>query len=616
MIKLKGTSTIKLTTAQALIRFLVSQYVSRDGLEHRFFKGCLGIFGHGNVAGIGQALTEEPMMPYTAFRNEQSTVHMATAHARATLRLSTYVCTSSIGPGATNMITGAALASINRLPVLLLPGDYIASGSSGTILQQWKSRTNGSLSVNDSFQAVSQYWDRIMRPEQLIEAMMTTMQVLTSPSDTGAATLCLPQDVQVEAFDYPRSLFEKRVWKIPRPTADKALIKQASAWLKIAKRPLVIAGGGVKYSEAQKELHQFIENYNIPVSETMSGMGSVDHFNKLYLGGIGVTGTAVANSIAQQADLVIAIGTRMTDFTSASYTLFQNENVRFISININERDSHLMNGLSLCGDARSTLTELNQMCYPMDRTDYLEELVRLKKNWEDRKNLHIDHKLQTYSQTGIISTLNDHVRTDDIVINASGSIPGELHQLWRPTSTSNLYIEYGYSCMGHEIPAGIGARLSARYSNVYVLIGDGSYLMIPQEITTAVQLKLNMTIILLDNDGYGSIGQLSEKVGAHRLGTNHENISGESLKIDYVNNAQSLGAQAVEAKNYREFERALKAADTLGGVHLIYCRVPKSEMLANNAWWDVPVAAVGQNELIKDLKEEYDQMKKKQKRYL
>lgn len=609
--------TLKLTTSQALIRFLSVQYVERDHQINRFFEGCFGIFGHGNVAGIGQALVEYPEFPFIPFRNEQGMVHAAAAFARMSCRMKTYACTSSIGPGATNMISGAALATINRWPVLLLPGDTIATGGAGTLLQQRKDPMDGTLSVNDSFKAVSQYWTRIHRPEQLIDGLMDAMKILTSPSLTGAATICLPQDVQAEAYDYPLDFLRKRIWNIPRNFPDKNQINKTIKWIAESAEPLIIVGGGVKYSQAEKELIGFIDKFSIPVCETCAGRGAVVANHPLQLGAIGVTGTVPANHLAEKADLIIAIGTRLSDFTTASNSLFQNEKVKFIFININEIDSKIYPGIALNGDVRSTLDEIIKSSNSSVRSKYVSEIEKLQSKWQSIKHHHIKNQKKELTQIGLISTLNNFVKAEDTVINASGSMPGELNQIWDAKSTHNLYLEYGYSCMGHEIPAGIGAKMANPDAMVYVLIGDGSYLMLPSEIVTAVQLNLHLCIILMDNQGYGSIGQLSQMVGGKGLGTSHtDSKSTYPIKIDYRQNAESLGAITYDIGSYEAFEATLEKVKMTPAVHFLYCPVPYSQIIPNGAWWDVPIAEVGKSEESAINRKVYDTMKAKQKRFL
>lgn len=609
-------TTIRLTTAQALIKFLEQQYLrTSDGSAHRFFETCFGIYGHGNVAGIGQALLEYPTLGYIPFRNEQNMVHCATAFARAHRRMKACICTSSIGPGATNMVTGAALSSINRLPVLLLPGDYFASRTGGTVLQQWRDHTQGDLSVNDSLRSVSVFWDRIYRSDQLIYSLLEAMRKLTSPSETGAVTICLPQDVQAEAFDYPISFFDRREWLIPRPEADSLSIDRAIDLINDSQRPIIIAGGGIRYSGAHEVLKKLVETLQAPLVETFAGKGSLPDTHPMHLGGIGVTGTLAANTWARNADLIIGIGTRFTDFISCSDTLFQNPNVQFLLINIDSRDAHSKSGLALTGDARQVIVSLlDKLSAESNQNN---ESIKLKGKWQNSVQQHYQDQVNYFTQANIIQALNSLCSANDVVINASGSMPGALHQLWQCTSPDQLHIEYGYSCMGYEIPAGIGASISKKYNRTFVLIGDGSYLMAPQEIVTAVQLNLTMTIILMDNEGYGSIGQLSEAVGAKGHGTSHHSQSGnDPIHIDYIQNAESLGAKGIHILSVPQFKEVILETMNYEGVLFLYCKVAKSELVENGAWWDVPIATTSRDSQTRNLRQQYDLNKKNQKNYI
>ncbi|MCB0122093.1 MAG: 3D-(3,5/4)-trihydroxycyclohexane-1,2-dione acylhydrolase (decyclizing), partial [Caldilineaceae bacterium] len=472
--------TVRLTMAQALVRFLKNQYVERDGIEQRFFAGCFGIFGHGNVAGMGQALHQYPEFRYYQTRNEQAMVHTAAAFAKQSNRLRTLACTSSIGPGATNMITGAAAATVNRLPVLLLPGDIFARRNVAPVLQQLESEHSQDISVNDCFKPVSRYWDRINRPDQLILALPEAMRVLTSPAETGAVTLALPQDVQAEAHDYPTALFNKRIWRIARNRADWQAIQRAAALIRQAKKPLIIAGGGVLYSEATDTLRTFVEATWIPVGETMAGKGSLHYEHPLCLGAVGATGTSAANLIAKEADLIIGIGTRYSDFTTASKTQFQHPDVQFININVAEFDAFKHNALPLVGDAKVILEELTDALDGYtNSTENREEAQRLHNEWEaevDRLyNLQMaDSGLAV--QSGLIGAVNDAGDPEAIMVCAAGSLPGDLHKLWRTRHTKQYHLEYGYSTMGYEIAGGLGIKMAAPDREVYVLVGDGSYL--------------------------------------------------------------------------------------------------------------------------------------------
>ncbi len=617
--------TIRLTMAQALIRFLKNQYVERDGRIIPFFAGVFGIFGHGNVAGIGQALQEHPDFPYYQARNEQAMVHLAAAFAKMSNRLRTFACTSSIGPGATNMVTAAAGATINRVPVLLLPGDIFARRNVAPVLQQLEQPYTQDISVNDAFRAVSRYWDRIYRPEQLLYALPEAMRVLTSPADTGAVTLALPQDVQAEAFDYPEHFFEKRVWTIPRPRPDETLFRRAVEMIRQAKRPLIIAGGGVIYSEATQALRRFVEQTGIPVGETQAGKGSLRYDHPFNLGAIGVTGTPAANTIAREADLVIGIGTRYTDFTTASKTLFQNPEVRFLNINVAEFDAFKMRALPLVADAKVVLEMLLEALADY-RTDeaYQAQVKRLHDEWdaEVERLYNVQHG-PPLAQSAVIGAVNRAAGEKGVVICAAGSLPGDLHKLWRARDPKSYHLEYGYSCMGYEIPGGIGVKMAAPDRDVFVMVGDGSYLMMPTEIVTAVQEGIPITIVLLDNHGFSSIGGLSESVGSGGFGTEYRfrnpetgQLDGDVLPIDYVANARSLGAHAVRVNSIEELEAALEEAKKADRVTVIVVEVDREKRVPGYAWWDVPIAEVSTMESVQKARAEYEKHVKEERHFV
>ncbi len=488
---MSATSTVRLTMAQAVIQFLKNQYTERDSVEQRFFAGCFGIFGHGNVAGIGQALHQYPNFRYYQTRNEQAMVHTAAAYAKHKNRLQTLACTTSIGPGATNMITGAAVATVNRLPVLLLPGDIFARRNVAPVLQQLESEHSQDISVNDCFRPVSRYWDRINRPDQLITSLLEAMRVLTSPAETGAVTLALPQDVQTEAYDYPSALFDKRVWRIPRNRPDQRALQQAAQWIRAAQQPLIIAGGGVLYSEATATLREFVERTGIPVGETMAGKGSLRYDNPLCLGAIGVTGTSAANIIAKEADLIIGIGTRYSDFTTASKTQFQNPAVRFININVAEFDAYKHNALPLVGDALVTLEELLVALHGYTNTEANQSHARqLHDAWEaEVDRLYAIQRADSGLpfQGALIGAVNEQGDPEAVMVCAAGSLPGELHKLWRARHPRQYHMEYGFSCMGYEIAGGLGIKMADPEREVYVLVGDGSYLMLHTDLVTSIQ---------------------------------------------------------------------------------------------------------------------------------
>jgi 3D-(3,5/4)-trihydroxycyclohexane-1,2-dione acylhydrolase (decyclizing) len=611
----------RLTVAQAIVSFLQNQFVDRDGVQHRFFEGCYGIFGHGNVAGIGQALEQDRSLRYYLFRNEQAMVHAAVAFAKATFRMRTMVCTSSIGPGATNMITGAALATINRLPVLLLPGDIFARRNVAPVLQQLESPSTQDISVNDSFKAVSRYWDRIQRPDQLLTSLPEAVRILTSPAEAGAVTLCLPQDVQTEAFDFPTELLQKRVWTISRARCDRELLARAASWIRAAKKPLIIAGGGVLYSEASKELTEFAGTTGIPVGETNAGKGALPYNHPQEVGAVGVTGTSSANILAREADLIIGIGTRYSDFTSASKTAFQNPAVRFININVSEFDAYKHAALPLTGDARVTMEELRQALVGHKvEEDYRAKISDLRNAWEkevDRVySLHQDGPL---AQSEVLGTINSFTKPSDIMVCAAGSMPGDLHKLWRTCQPGGYHMEYGYSCMGYEIAGGLGVKMARPDREIYVLVGDGSYLMMAQELVTSLQEGYKLNVILLDNHGFSSIGGLSRSCGNQGMGTEYRYIkdgkyAGDAVQVDYRANAESLGALAVHANSIEELKTALTRARNESRTTVIVVETAFDQRVPGyESWWDVPIAEVSEIEAVKSARREYEEARQKER---
>ncbi|MBS1956131.1 MAG: 3D-(3,5/4)-trihydroxycyclohexane-1,2-dione acylhydrolase (decyclizing) [Cyanobacteria bacterium SZAS-4] len=612
--------------AQALIKFLKNQYAQRDGVSQPFFAGCFGIFGHGNLAGVGQALQENPDFIYYQSRNEQAMVHASVAYARAKNRMQTLVCTSSIGPGATNMVTGAALATINRLPVLLIPGDIFARRDVSPVLQQLESEHSQDLSVNDCFKPVSRYWDRINRPEQLLTALPEAMRVLTSPAETGAVTICLPQDVQAEAYDYPEIFFERRVWNIPRLRADTDSIEQAADLIKTSKQPIIVSGGGTIYSEASELLAAFADAACIPVVESQAGKGSLHFEHPLSLGAMGVTGTRGANILAREADLVIGVGTRYSDFTTASKSAFQNPDVKFININVMDFDCHKHNALALTGDARATLQELLPLVRSNSRHNYLARVQEYRDDWnaivEGIYNPEDQQPESPISQGEVIGIVNELSEPTDVVVCAAGSLPGDLHKLWRSRDPKGYHVEYGYSCMGYEIAAGLGIKMASPHRNVYVMVGDGSYLMMAQEITTAVQERIKVTILVLDNHGYGSIGSLSKSLGSDGFGTSYRyrgedgQLSGEFLPIDFAANATSLGAKVFKANTRKELSKTFAQAKQEAGVTVIVVSITSDKKVGGyETWWDVPIAEVSTMAAVEQANKDYEASRKKQVSY-
>ncbi len=620
-------ATKRLTMAQALIEFLQNQYVERDGRENPFFAGCWGIFGHGNVAGVGQALQQYAgTFRYYQTRNEQAMVHTAAAYAKMKNRLQTFACTTSIGPGATNMITAAAGATINRLPVLLLPGDIFVERLQAPVLQQLESEHSQDISVNDCFKPISRYWDRINRPEQLITALPEAMRVLTSPAETGAVTLALPQDVQTMAYDYPAELFERRVWHIPRSRPDVFALRRAAEWIRQSRQPIIVAGGGVLYSEATAMLRRFVEQTGIPVGETQAGKGALPYDHPSALGAIGSTGTEGANILAREADLVIGIGTRYSDFTTASKSAFQRDNVRFININVAEFDAYKHSAIPLVGDARATLEELLPLLDGWQVSPaYRARAADYNRAWdaEVQRIYSLEHG-PLISQGEVIGVVNTLSRPQDVVLCAAGSLPGDLHKLWRTRDPKGYHLEYGYSCMGYEIPGGIGAKLAAPEREVYVMIGDGTYLMMPSEIVTAVQERLKITIILLDNHGFASIGGLSASVGSEGFGTRYrfrtegDQLEGDVLPIDFAANAASLGATVMRASTRDQLADALTLArEHQGGPVCIVVETDREQRVGGyESWWDVAVAEVSESESVREARVEYEEAKARQRHYL
>ncbi|HET9905988.1 MAG TPA: 3D-(3,5/4)-trihydroxycyclohexane-1,2-dione acylhydrolase (decyclizing) [Anaerolineales bacterium] len=619
-------ATVRLTTAQAIIKFLKNQYVHRDGKETPFFAGMLGIFGHGNVAGIGQALQENPDFPYILVRNEQSGVHLACGYTKMKNRLQTFACTSSIGPGATNMITGAALATINRLPVLLLPGDIFARRNVAPVLQQLESPSSQDISVNDAFKPVSRYWDRIYRPEQLLTSLPEVMRVLTSPADTGAVTLALPQDVQAEAYDFPEELFAHRTWHISRWTSDRFLFSQAVEAIRNSKRPMIIAGGGVLYSEATDALASLASQTGIPVGETQAGKSSLPYNHPQNLGAVGATGTLAANRVARDADMIIGIGTRYSDFTTASKTAFQNPEVRFININVAELDSYKHSAIPLNADARLTLEELTGSLkeYKVD-SEYQSQIATLKEKWEQEVDrlFHLDNQ-PLPAQSAVIGAIWESAEPKDVLVSAAGSHPGDLHKLWRAHQPNTYHLEYGYSCMGYEIPGAMGVKMADPAREIYAFVGDGTYLMMPSEIVTAVQEGIKLIIVLVNNHGFASIGGLSQSLGSNGFGTRYRardsqsgQLDGKHLPVDFAANARSLGANTISTSTMEEFKQALQDARKATKTTVVVVETEREVRVPGyDSWWDVAVAETSSIDSVKKARAEYEESLKKERYFL
>jgi 3D-(3,5/4)-trihydroxycyclohexane-1,2-dione acylhydrolase (decyclizing) len=621
--------TARLTVAQATIRFLANQYVERDGERTKFFAGCFGIFGHGNVAGIGQALLQaevdetESTLRYVLGRNEQAMVHTAAAYARQKDRLQTWAVTASIGPGSTNMLTGAALATINRLPVLLLPSDTFATRASAPVLQQLEAPHDGELTVNDAFKPLSRFFDRVWRPEQLPAALLGAMRVLTDPVETGAATIALPQDVQAEAYDWPESLFAERTWHVARPLPEQSVIGRAADVIRSAQRPLIVAGGGVIYSGATDTLAAFAERTGIPVSETQAGKGSLPYDHPQSVGAIGSTGTTAANALATEADVVIGIGTRYSDFTTASRTAFNNPDVRFVNINVASLDAVKQGGLSVVADAREAIEGLSSALGDYSVSDdYRSRLAELARTWDDTVSAayRVDDDGSVLNQSQVIGLTNTLSDPRDVVVCAAGSMPGDLHKLWRTRDRKGYHVEYGYSCMGYEVAGGIGVRMADPDRDVFVMVGDGSYLMMATELVTAVQEGVKVILVLVQNHGFASIGSLSESLGSQRFGTSYRyrgsdgRLDGAKLPVDLAANAASLGAEVIRVTTAAEFTDAVKVAKANDHTTVIHVETdPMIYAPDSESWWDVPVSQVSALESTRQAYETYAEWKKIQR---
>lgn len=618
---------MKLTMAQAIIRYLNNQYVERDGKENKFIAGVWGIFGHGNVAGIGEALEQNKDLKHFLPRNEQAMVHTAVAYAKQNKRMKIFACTSSIGPGATNMVTAAAGATINRLPVLLLPGDIFSRRNVGPVLQQLEHTNSPDISVNDCFKPVSVFWDRINRPEQIISSLPEALRVLTDPIATGAVTLSLPQDVQAEAYDYPDHLFNKRVWAVPRNMPSEESLASAAAIIKKATNPVIVAGGGVIYSDAEKALNEFCNNTGIPIGETQAGKGAIPWNHSQSLGAIGVTGTSAANIISRDADLIICIGTRLSDFTTASKTLFQHPSVTFLSINVSPFDAHKHSSVSLIGDAKKSLETLNYILKNDGfsiSVKYRAEIKQQKNNWNQEVDRIFNLKNEpAVSQGEVIGLISDCMTEDDTVVCAAGSLPGDMHKLWRTVNGNQYHMEYGYSCMGYEIAGGLGIRMAKQSGEVFVMVGDGSYLMMNSEIVTAVQENQKLIIVLINNHGFGSINGLSLSLGSEGFGNQYRQreketgeYTGDELPVDYTAHAKSMGIDAVKVKTKQRLEKSIRQARENHGSTLIEILVDRSVGVPGyEAWWDVPVAEVSESDRVTKIRKEYNKKKKGERNF-
>ncbi len=615
--------TRRLTVAQAVVEFLAGQHTERDGSERRFFAGVFGIFGHGNVAGVGQALQQVgDRLPFYLCRNEQAMVHTAAGYAKTANRLATLACTTSIGPGATNMLTGAAGATVNRLPVLLLPGDIFATRQVAPVLQQLESPATPDISVNDAFKPVSRYWDRINRPEQLVTSLLEAMRVLTSPSDAGAVVLALPEDVQSEAWDYPKELFARRVWRIRRPPPDPETVARAVEMIRASKRPLLVAGGGVLYSEATEALRAFAKATGIPVGETQAGKGALPFDDPSALGAIGTTGTPGANIMAREADLVIGVGTRYSDFTTASKTAFQDPGVRFLNVNVCDFDACKHAGLPVIGDARATLQALAEALagFKVDPA-YRERAARFNREWdaEVQRVYDLGHG-PLPSQGEVIGAVNAAAGPRDVVVCAAGSLPGDLHKLWRTRDPKGYHLEYGYSCMGYEVAGALGVKMAAPDREVFAMVGDGSWLMMSQEIVTALQENVKLVVVLIDNGGFGSIGGLSESLGSGGFGTRYRargedgQLSGPPVRVDFAANARSLGAHVIPTRTISELKTALAEARRQARTTVVTIETDREARVGGyESWWDVPPAEVSTSEAVQNARRYWEVARRKER---
>ncbi|MCC7022752.1 MAG: 3D-(3,5/4)-trihydroxycyclohexane-1,2-dione acylhydrolase (decyclizing) [Thermomicrobiales bacterium] len=620
--------TTRLTMAQAVVKFLTQQYTERDGVEQPLIAGVWGIFGHGNVAGIGQALEElKEEVAYHRPQNEQGMVHAAAAYAKMKNRLQTFACTSSIGPGATNMLTGAAMATVNRLPVLLLPGDIFASRRPDPVLQQLEFPLSMDVSVNDAFFPVSRFWDRINRPEQLLASLPEAMRVLTDQAETGAVTICLPQDVQIEAYDYPAAFFEKRVYRVPRIVPPREALERAAAMIRAAEQPLIVAGGGVIYSEATAALSDFADALGIPVTETQAGKGALPWNHAWNAGAVGSNGGLAANRLARDADLVIAIGTRLSDFTSASHTQFQNPDVRFLSINVSARDAHKFGAEPLVGDARATLDTLREMLAASKHrvgAAYGDRVETLKAEWDATvDDIRAVENPADLTQANVIGLVNTASGPRDVVVCAAGSLPGDLLKLWRPVDPKGYHLEYGYSTMGYEIAGGLGAKMADPSREVYVMVGDGSYLMLHTEIVTSLEEGMKLTIVVVDNGGFQCIRNLQMSTGSPPYGNELRYrdprtgiLDGPYIPIDFAANAESLGAVGMRATSEAELRDALERAKQETRTVVIHVPVQKHASVPGfESWWDVPVAEVSTVPSVKEAREEYVEQERNERFY-
>ncbi len=625
---------MKLTTAQALIKFLNQQYIEIDGNEQKLFKGIFTIFGHGNVLGLGQALEENSgdLEVYQG-RNEQGMAAAATAFAKQNHHKQLIACSSSVGPGSANMITAAATATANNIPLLLLPGDVFASRQPDPVLQQIEQPYDLSISTNDAFRPVSKYWDRITRPEQLMSAMLSAMRVLTNQGETGAVTIALPQDVQGEAYDYPESFFKKRVHRFRRTKPSAHELTEAVELIKKKKKPIMICGGGVRYSEAADVFKTFVEKFNIPFAETQAGKSAIESTHRLNVGGLGVTGNAAANELAREADVVIGVGTRFTDFTTASKQLFQNDSVEFVTVNTSEFHAGKLEAAKVVADAKAGLTELGEQLMKADyQSGYENEITDAKENWQkeltrlyqtDFKTAdfkpeiagHLDEQLSEYekalnsslTQTAVIGKINETIDESAIIVGAAGSLPGDLQRMWVSEKPNTYHMEYGYSCMGYEISGSLGVKMAEPDKEVYAMVGDGSYMMLHSELITSIQENKKINVLLFDNAGFGCINNLQMGNGMGSFGTEFRKrnemtnkMDGNIIPVDFAKSAAGYGVKTYSVRTMAELTEALEDAKKQTVSTLIDIKVlPKTMTDGYEGWWHVGVAEVSEKEAIK-----------------
>jgi len=641
--------TIKMTTAQALVRFLDNQYLEFDGKINKLFDGIFTIFGHGNVLGLGHALEEldHDLKVYQG-RNEQGMAHAAMGYAKQELRKKIQVCSSSVGPGAANMVTAAATATANRIPVLFLPGDTFATRQPDPVLQQIEHFHDMSITTNDSFRAVSKYWDRINRPEQLMSAMLNAVRVLTDPVHTGAVTISLPQDVQGEAAEYPEDFFKKRIHKLERDRPSETSIDEAVRAIKNSKTPFMICGGGVKYSEAGEQFEKFTEKFKIPFGETQAGKSAVVWNHPQNLGGIGTTGNKASNTMAKEADLVIGVGTRYTDFTTASKWLFQNPNVKFININVGSFDAGKMDAIKIVGDAKVALMAIeeglgNYKAKHGDKVEkvkdsWMEELNRIfnikytGKNFIPEISGHLDHVIEEFgnqtksylTQTSALGILDRCLEESSVIVGAAGSLPGDLQRVWRPKKPNTYHMEYGYSCMGYEVSAALGVKISVgKGTEVYTMVGDGSYMMLHSELVTSIQEKQKINILLFDNMSFGCINNLQMGNGMGSFGTEFryrcddtKQLTGDLIPIDFAKNAESYGCKTYSVKTEEEFIAAIEDSKKQSVSTLIDIKIlPKTMTDGYGAWWRVAGSQITDNKGVQEAVASVEAEVKKVRKY-